>query len=117
MYNVCSRCESNKIAFVSQKSGECLVKYKEYESDYLPEDMGITDGNCIQFYWCLDCGQIQGKFPLEPKEIMGTGLCDKCRKNPANELHICPYKEDIDGDSETRCNCCEECLDNCVGDI
>jgi len=44
-------------------------------------------------------------------------LCSSCNKNPANELHICPYAEDIDGDSESKCDCCDECWGNCADDI
>jgi hypothetical protein len=32
--------------------------------DYVPSDLGIGGGDDVQFDYCLDCGQIQGKFPL-----------------------------------------------------
>ena len=49
------------------------------------------------------------------KEIV---LCESCGKNEASyELHICPYKNDMYGDEETLCNCCDDCYDNCAGDI
>tara|TARA_R100001244_G_C5153594_1_gene130071 strand:+ start:484 stop:627 length:144 start_codon:yes stop_codon:yes gene_type:complete len=31
--------------------------------------------------------------------------------------HTCPYAEDIGGDYETLCNCCDECQDQCCMDI
>lgn len=37
--------------------------------------------------------------------------------NPAEDLHTCPYSEDIYGDSETLCNCCDDCEHNCLMDI
>lgn len=37
--------------------------------------------------------------------------------NPPEELHPCPYLEDAEGDSETLCNCCESCQNNCADDI
>lgn len=31
--------------------------------------------------------------------------------------HTCPYSEDIHNDSETLCQCCEECTYQCAMDI
>lgn len=31
--------------------------------------------------------------------------------------HTCPYSEDIDGDFETLCTCCDRCSDECAADI
>lgn len=71
----CQKCESERIAFVSGHcSDSCYIEMpnipKEQEG-YVPLDMGISPKYCdnIAFSWCLDCGQIQGKFPLEPCEI------------------------------------------------
>lgn len=44
------------------------------------------------------------------------GLC-KCEKNPAEPDHTCPYNEDINNDSETLCNCCKDCAQECAWDI
>lgn len=33
------------------------------------------------------------------------------------ELHTCPYAEDIGGDSESLCNCCADCQYQCAMDI
>ena len=33
------------------------------------------------------------------------------------EDHTCPYSEDIDGDSEFKCNCCAYCIQECANDI
>ena len=41
----------------------------------------------------------------------------KCGKNPAEEPHTCPYAEEIGGDSETLCTCCEDCRYECAMDI
>ncbi len=43
--------------------------------------------------------------------------CDSCEKNLAEDDHTCPYAEDIGDDSETLCNCCEECEGECARDI
>lgn len=47
-----------------------------------------------------------------PKEV-----CQSCLKNEACEPHTCPYAEDINGDSESMCNCCSDCEYNCAMDI
>jgi len=44
-------------------------------------------------------------------------LCSSCKKNPAEELHECPYAAEICGDEDTQCDCCDECRGNCCDDI
>ncbi len=39
----------------------------------------------------------------------------KCGNDP-QELHTCPYAEEINGD-DTLCNCCNSCVSNCCDDI
>ena len=46
-------------------------------------------------------------------------LCSKCGKNPAEELHPCPYKsemnaESMDEDDLDLCDCCVDCRGDCV---
>lgn len=36
---------------------------------------------------------------------------------PAQEPHPCPMAQDLDGDSETLCICCQTCQDSCADDI
>jgi len=31
--------------------------------------------------------------------------------------HTCPFQEDINGDSETKCECCEFCEEQCCQDV
>ena len=44
-------------------------------------------------------------------------LCERCGRNPVQELHTCPYQVDMFGDTETLCNCCHECEGNCCQDV
>lgn len=44
-------------------------------------------------------------------------MCDRCGKNPAQEMHPCPFSEEVHGDSETLCDCCEECEGSCADDV
>ena len=43
--------------------------------------------------------------------------CQTCGENEAQEPHTCPYAEEIYNDSETLCNCCDECSHECAMDI
>ena len=36
---------------------------------YVPRDLGIGGSDDVQLDYCLDCGQIQGKFPLPRAEM------------------------------------------------
>lgn len=36
---------------------------------------------------------------------------------PRIEPHSCPYREEIDGDSETLCDCDEEQMEQCAQEI
>jgi hypothetical protein len=45
------------------------------------------------------------------------GKCDRCKTYEAEELHPCPFSEEINDDSETLCNCCRECYGDCCMDI
>ena len=79
----CTRCDSKRIAQVIAKCSDCCHIYMEGLNDsdnypgyngYVPNDMGIVDedwqtGDYVSFRWCLDCGQIQGKFPAPAKEV------------------------------------------------
>lgn len=42
--------------------------------------------------------------------------CQRC-KDEGKELHSCPYKEEINGDYNSKCNCCESCRQECLYDI
>jgi len=67
----CKNCESERIASVSGKCSDmCSITLGESErNDYVPKDMGIGGGDYLEFSYCLDCGQIQGEFPLDPSEM------------------------------------------------
>lgn len=63
----CQTCKGERLGNVSTKcSNACYVKAdnKEYFGEP-PYNLGIGGGDYVEFTWCLDCGQIQGEFPLE----------------------------------------------------
>ena len=43
--------------------------------------------------------------------------CPNCKKGDAQQEHTCPYSVEINDDSETLCNCCIDCENECSGDI
>lgn len=48
------------------------------------------------------------------------GECDGCSidcREVGTDMHICPFAEDIHGDSNEICNCCTECTNQCAMDI
>jgi hypothetical protein len=64
----CQRCESDRILEIVGKTSDlCWARYKEKEHDgYVPTGIGVDDGtgDYLDFSLCLQCGQVQGKFPI-----------------------------------------------------
>ena len=68
----CQKCGSDRIVSVSGKVSDMFYgSYKEYEVDgYVPGDIGIGGGDYIEFVYCLECGQIQGDWPLPEPDLI-----------------------------------------------
>jgi hypothetical protein len=68
----CQRCESERVVRV-HSHGVDRNNWKlgngEWSDGYLPHDLGIGGGDDLEMSYCLECGQIQGKFPLPPTEL------------------------------------------------
>lgn len=43
--------------------------------------------------------------------------CERCGKEAGREPHSCPYKSEINDDSETLCTCCWDCQVECSDNI
>jgi len=70
------KCGSDRIAHVTAKCSDlCTFSYAGKEkNDNAPRGVGIGGGDYVAFYYCLDCGKIQGEFPVsdeDVKEAMG----------------------------------------------
>ena len=68
------KCGSNRIADIGGKSSDCnnvsIDGTKvDVGSTYVPKDMGIGGGSYIHFRFCMDCGQMQGTFPIPETEL------------------------------------------------
>jgi hypothetical protein len=72
----CKQCTSERILDVTGKASDrfswemwfhdpvedCSTSHEEY--GYLPRDFGIGGGDNIRVKLCLDCGQMQGEWPI-----------------------------------------------------
>lgn len=71
----CQKCNSTRIANVDAKCSDmCSISiegdaYSLTEAEYVPEGLNIGGGDYIDFDYCLDCGQIQGNFPIPEETI------------------------------------------------
>ncbi len=67
----CQRCQSNRVVNISAKSSDLnFISLGDKVLDgYVPDDMGIGGGDYIELDYCLNCGQIQGTFPLPETEL------------------------------------------------
>lgn len=69
------KCGSTRVARVNAKCSDmCSIGYgaKLYDG-YVPSGIGITKrgggGDYVEFDYCLDCGQMQGKFPISERAL------------------------------------------------
>ncbi len=87
------KCGSGRIADLGAKCSDNFgvsISSQDHEG-YVPTDMGIGGGDYVRLQWCLDCGQIQGKFPLPKTELEHRFEC--CGGNddyPQTHCTDCP---------------------------
>jgi len=66
---MCQSCKADRVISVSAKCSDLFwmrwPKGKEQDG-YVPRFLGIGGGDYVEFSYCLDCGQIQGKWPVKP---------------------------------------------------
>jgi len=79
----CQKCNSNRLMGISAKSNDLntirnYAKSVTYEG-YVPEDIGIDGGDSLEFDWCLNCGQIQGLWPIPVSDF------EDCKDDYAQE--------------------------------
>lgn len=67
---ICLGCGSERTMSVSGKTSDmCVVQEngKESKEGYVPRGMNIGGGDYLEFDFCMDCGRMEGVWPL-PKE-------------------------------------------------
>lgn len=66
------KCESKRLVEVVGKTSDLFTAFftesGKHRDGYVPRNMGIGGGDYLKFTYCLDCGRIQGNFPLEELE-------------------------------------------------
>jgi len=68
----CQKCGSDIILEVSAKCYDmCHLSYRQSETTaVVPNNIGLgKDPNCVSFSYCLNCGQIQGEYPIQLPEM------------------------------------------------
>lgn len=94
----CDKCSSKRIVGIDTKCSDLArVTCGQFTHDgYMPKDMGVGGGDYIAFSYCLDCGKIQGSFPVK-----------KCSLEQSEEnMCYCGHPQndhDFDGSSYGRC--------------
>lgn len=64
-------CNCERLMSVSGKTSDmCFIRFPSGRTHegYPPCDVGIGGGDYIEFELCMDCGKIQGEFPVEEPE-------------------------------------------------
>lgn len=67
----CQRCESDRIVDVTAKCSDLSagsIHGNEWDG-YVPDDLGVGGGDYVDIVYCMECGQLQGKFPLPKSEL------------------------------------------------
>lgn len=74
----CQKCGSDRIMYINGKTSDnCWCEYEDFELDgYVPSDIGLkcNSGDYIKMKYCLECGQIQGTWPVEEPDFY-EGWC------------------------------------------
>jgi len=68
--NTCDKCGSNRVAEIFAHSKDlssfvCPADGIYAEDTYFPEVKGICGGDDLDISLCLECGKVQGTFPIK----------------------------------------------------
>lgn len=75
----CQKCNSQRVLRFSAKCSDMFdATIGTHEHDgYVPGDLGIGRGDYIDARVCLDCGQMQGTYPLPLSEMESAEADDE----------------------------------------
>ena len=67
----CQRCGSDRIYNIDGKTSDCFCGYFQGKhcDGYVTDNVGIGGGDYIEFGYCLECGQIQGEWPVKDPDF------------------------------------------------
>lgn len=62
----CQKCGSERLLNVNAKTSDmCCTRFAgEHKDGYTPSGINIGGGDYLRFELCLECGQVQGKWPV-----------------------------------------------------
>lgn len=69
------KCGSDRIMSINSKCNDmCCLSLDTMNGTienigYVPDDLNIGGGDYIEFDVCLDCGRIQGNFPIDDETV------------------------------------------------
>lgn len=84
----CQKCNSERVLNYSGKCSDMFfgnVGNKEIDG-YVPDDANIGGGDYLKGKLCLDCGQMQGTFPVPPMEFEMDILEEDQEENEETEV-------------------------------
>lgn len=60
-----------RLAHITAKCSDCcFIKMGEREHDgYVPGDLGVGGGDYVELTLCLQCGHVDGEWPLAESEL------------------------------------------------
>ena len=72
--NACQSCGAVAVVEVCGKTSDmCCMRHLHREYDgYVLRDMGVGEGDYLEFDFCVQCGQIQGEFPKKIHDALVT---------------------------------------------
>jgi hypothetical protein len=75
MKKICQTCCSHRLASIIAKTGEyCVIEISnKRQLGPVPREMNIGGDEYLEFRYCLDCGQVQGLFPVPPIALEQSG--------------------------------------------
>jgi len=82
----CQKCKSERVLSMSAKCSDlCHCYFMGHEKDgYAPDLDPLSGGDYIEFDVCLECGQVQGEFPITDDQLVAARVLpseeDKAKK-------------------------------------
>ena len=82
------------------------------------DGFAILNGMCAEHYWQANA-EAQVRYQRKHAEAKECPKYDRTGfdHGPAQAPHTCPFRVDINDDTETLCECCPKCEYECAMDI
>ncbi len=85
----CQKCNSDRVLGVSAKAKD--MHHYSFKNETIDQTYALnfnSYGDYTEFKVCMDCGQMQGEFPMVAVGFDDTNTCDMC-ENLVDEC-TCP---------------------------